>query len=88
MLNYVNLVLSPNAKVQTQFSKELERKLERDGNSQGYYFVTDDNKFMVKMISKAEKDCLVEKLKSLYDHLKYDNTQSIVQKCYGLYELS
>ena len=40
------------------------------------------------MISKAEKDCLVEKLKSLYDHLKYDNTQSIVQRYYGLYELS
>jgi hypothetical protein len=57
--------------------------LEVGGNSGRFYYSTDNNMFIVLTVTNAERKTLVRNIRSIFDHLKYN--QSILRKYYGAF---
>ena len=51
-------------------------------------FVTDDNKFVVRIVSEKQRKVLVSQIMKIYHHVKYGKRLSFIRKYYGVYEMS
>ena len=58
-----------------------------EGKSKEIFMKNYDNKFLIKSISKKEKDSLLSFLEKYYDYL-YENKYSFLCKIYGLYTIT
>lgn len=54
------------------------------GKSGSFFFFSSDRKFVIKTISKTEKDVLLNMLDDLISHYEKTNNQSLIARIYGV----
>mmetsp|Transcript_22752 Transcript_22752/g.35033 ORF Transcript_22752/g.35033 Transcript_22752/m.35033 type:complete len:398 (-) Transcript_22752:109-1302(-) len=53
-----------------------------------FEFMTDDRKFIIKIISRQQRQVLVKNLRALYDHVKNGKRLCLLQKVLGVFKMS
>ena len=58
---------------------------EGEGNSGSFFFLTHDNRFLIKTLQGEEKCKLLNMMNLYIKHIKETNNQSLIARIYGIY---
>lgn len=57
------------------------------GASGSFFFFSKDNKYLIKTLSKTEKDIKLNMLDAFIEHLKSTDNKSLIARIYGIYSI-
>lgn len=57
------------------------------GKSGSFFFFTEDRRFIIKTMSRAEKDAFLKMLPRLTQHLAAHGGKSLISRIYGIYRV-
>ena len=71
-----------------QNKKQLFKAGQGAGKSGSFFFFSSDRKFVIKTVSKKEKDVLLGMLDDLISHYEETDNQSLIARIYGVCKVS